>query len=294
LKLTKSAMIKFFISFLLLFSFITSAQTDHNGNPVFNSVVVKEEAIGDYTLVTSYYTLKNNIENKVSSVYIADKPSLDQIEQAALNLPSELYLIVKSQAAVAMIMPVYNQGNYFVMKPATEETNNYPSALKGQISEQRAKELVMNMYDPNAILAGNTLFFNDKKFTVISPTESKKELLQLIGTYKISSGQPGSDSPKILSQEETKALILTESKEGGKLDFFTEIKGHEFDAVQVKPGVFSTKLSMALYGWGMANFELGTNTVADALEWWALHKGRPANQREVQYITMGFNKELEK
>jgi len=29
-----------------------------------------------------------------------------------------------------------------------------------------------------------------------------------------------------MSKEEIKSIIITESKEGGKLDFFTEIKGH--------------------------------------------------------------------
>ena len=56
-------------------------------------------------------------------------------------------------------------------------------------------------------------------------------------------------------------MVLTESKAGGKLDFFSEIKGHEYDGIQVKPGVFSTKIGIALYKWGRA-FE-------DALSNWS-------------------------
>jgi Tfp pilus assembly pilus retraction ATPase PilT len=36
------------------------------------------------------------------------------------------------------------------------------------------------------------------------------------------------------------------------------------------------------------------NTVEDALEFWTEYKGQPANQREIGYITKGFNKELDK
>ncbi len=79
-----------------------------------------------------------------------------------------------------------------------------------------------------------------------------------------------------------------------RLDFFTGIKGHEMEGILVKKGVFSTRLGVALYRWGRGNFELGTSTVEDAMEYWEAYKGRAANQREKDYIKMGFNKELEK
>ncbi len=103
-----------------------------------------------------------------------------------------------------------------------------------------------------------------------------------------------SSSVKILSKEELKKIVLTESKEGGRLDFFTEIKGHEMDGIQIKPGLFDSKIGIALYKWGRANFDLGVNTIEDALEFWAELKGRQPNQREKDYIKLGFNKELEK
>lgn len=99
---------------------------------------------------------------------------------------------------------------------------------------------------------------------------------------------------KLLTKQEIKNFVLTESKEGGKLDFFTEIKGHEYDGIQVKPGVYDTKLGIALYKWGRANFEIGTNKIEDAFEFWTEHKGRTINEKEKVYIKMGFNKELEK
>jgi hypothetical protein len=98
----------------------------------------------------------------------------------------------------------------------------------------------------------------------------------------------------IPNEETLKEKILSESKEGGKLDFFTEIKGHEFDGIEVKPRLYSTRLGMALYKWGKANYELGVSTVEQAYEIWKEFKGRPMNEREREYIKLGFNRELEK
>ena len=96
------------------------------------------------------------------------------------------------------------------------------------------------------------------------------------------------------SKKELKNYILTETKEGGKLDFFTEIKGKEFDGVQIKPGVFTTKQSIALYKWGRACYDIGVNTIEDVYEIFAEFKQKELNQRDKEYIKMGFEKEWEK
>ena len=91
-----------------------------------------------------------------------------------------------------------------------------------------------------------------------------------------------------------KNIILIETKKGGQLDYFTEIKGKENDAIQIKPRVFSTKLGIALYKWGRATFENGVNTLEDSYKIYEEFKGRDLNQKEKDYIKLGFNKELEK
>jgi len=75
-------------------------QTDKNGNPVFNSVSTNEKVIGDFLLISNYYTLKNNIENSQSSVFISEKPTLDQVEKAATNLASDFYILTKESKMV--------------------------------------------------------------------------------------------------------------------------------------------------------------------------------------------------
>src|SRR5687767_6929437 len=90
--------------FLFFLATISYSQTDHNGNPVFNSVSKSEETIDDFKIISSYYTLKSNIENKSSSVYISDNPTLNEISNAATNLPSDFFLIMKGQNLVNLVI----------------------------------------------------------------------------------------------------------------------------------------------------------------------------------------------
>ncbi len=269
------------------------SQTDKNGNPIFNSVTTKEETVKDFQFSSNYYTLKTNIENKKSSVYISDSPTLKEIESASINLPSDFFIITKKQGVLNLIMlQNYPKRLFFVINMETRKQNEYPCSIKGDITENRANEIIKEKYDVEAKIKGNKLFFNNKKLTIISTEEIREAVLNLIETENLVVGD--SSVIKILTKEELKSLVLTESKEGGKLDFFTEIKGHEYDGLQIKPGLFTTKLGLALYRWGRANFELGVNTIDDALIFWKEYKGREANQKEIDYITKGFNKELEK
>ena len=269
------------------------SQTDDNGNPIFNSVTTKEETIKDFQLSSNYYTLKTNIENKNSSVYISDSPTLKEIENASVNLPSDFFLIKKKQGMLNLVMlQNYPQRQFFVINPETGKQNQYLCSIKGDITENRANEIIKEKYDPKAKIKDNKLTFNNNKLTIISTEKIRNSVLKLIEKENLSVGN--NSSLKILSKDEIKQFVLIESKEGGKLDFFTEIKGHEYDGIQVKPGVFSTKSGIALYKWGRANFEIGTNTIEDAFEFWAEFKGRKINEKEKDYIKMGFNKELEK
>jgi hypothetical protein len=279
--------------FLLLIATQSFSQTDQNGNPVFNSVSTNEETIKDFKLISNYYTLKTNIENNASSVYISDNPTLKEILNAAINLPSDFFIITKGQNIINMVM-IINQPTrkFIVMNPTTGKKSEFDCSLKGDITETRATEIIKENYDPKAKIDGNKLYFNDKKLTIISNKETKKIVLELIENQKLSVGD--SSNVKILSKEELKKIVLTESKEGRKLDFFTEIKGHEMDGIQIKPGLFTTKRDYALYKWGRANFYLGVNTIEDAFEFWAEFKGRQPSQPEKELIKSGFNKELEK
>lgn len=282
------------LTFLLLLLAIQGfSQTDNNGNPVLNSVTLGNDTIKNFQLLSNYYTLKNNIDNKNSSVYISDKPTLDNIENAAINLPSDFFAITKNQSIINVILIRNNPlREYLVLNPTTGEQKHFRCHIKGELTENRANEIINEGYDPNAKIAGGKLYFNNKIFTIATNKAIKANIIELIERHKLALAD--TSSVKVLSKEELRNIVLTESKEGGKLDFFTEIKGHEMDGIQIKPGLFDTKIGIALYKWGRANFDLGVNTVEDALEFWAEFKGRPANKREKEYITLGFNRGLEK
>ena len=267
-------------------------QTDHNGNPVFHSVTLREDSLKNYQLSVNYYPLKNNIDDKSTAVYISAHPSLDDIEKAATGLPSDVFYVLKNRAVINMIMIRNNpKPQYLVVNPATGKQSEFPCPVRGDISENRATEIIKEGYDPKAAIKDGKLYFNNKTFTVISNNDITKNILALIDKETLYAGD--TTAMKVLSPQEIRTLILTESKEGGKLDFFTPIKGHEYDGVQIKPGVITTKKEIALYQWGKAAFDLGVNTIEDALSIWAEFKGRPANMPEQETIKAGFNRAWE-
>jgi hypothetical protein len=95
------------------------------------------------------------------------------------------------------------------------------------------------------------------------------------------------------AQPDVRATILKETQQGGKYDFFTPIKGHESDGIQLKPGVYDTKRGLALYKWGKANYEAGIKSLDEVYALYSEYKKRPANELEKTYLKMGFNRELE-
>lgn len=268
------------------------AQTDRNGNPIFNSVTIEEESFADFNLSSNYYTLRNNIEDKNSSVFIAKNPSPSQIEDAAMNLPSDFFIITKGPYMVNIIMMINKpKRSFLVVEPQSGRQTKYKCKLKGNISENRAKEIVEE-FDSSARIAAGYLHFNQHKLKIIPNTETKAAILNLIKRKDLVNS--AGSGIQFRSQAEIKEIVLTESKPGGQLDFFTEIKGREYDGVQVKPGLFTTLNSIALYKWGQANFDLGVNTVEDAYAIFSEFKAREISELEKAYIKMGFEKEWEK
>ena len=269
------------------------SQTDKNGNPIFNSISTNEQEFDDFNLISNYYTLENNIENKNSSVYISDSPSLNEIEKSATELPSDFFIITKNQQISNMILIVNEPKRVFVVIDiGTNKQSEFKCKLKGEITENRAKEIIDSKFDDNAKIKDGKLYFNNKKFKIITNADIDKAVISLIKKENL--GETKTSEVKIPSQNELKKIILSETKEGGKLDYFTEIKGKEYDGIQIKPGVFSTKLGVALYKWGRTTFDNGVNTLEDSYKIFAEFKGRELNQREKEYIKLGFNKELEK
>lgn len=285
----KNLLIFIFTILLVTSSF---AQIDQNENPVFNSVSTNEKSFDGVTLISNYYTLKHNIENKRSSVFISETPTLDQIENAAMHLSSDFFMITRHNKMVVMVMLQNDpERQFLVIEMKNNKQSDFPVKLEGAITENRAKEMIKEKYDPVASIENGQLKFNGKEFKIISTQEIEDRVLALIKKEKLDKKK---SSDLILpSKNEIKTFIISETKKGGKLDFFTEIKGKENDGVQIKPGVFTTKQSVALYKWGRACFEIGVNTVEDAYEIFADYKEKSVSERDQEYIKMGFYKEWE-
>ena len=268
-------------------------QTDKNNNPVFNSVSTNKKSIDNFLLISNYYTLKNNLENRQSSVFVSDNPTLEQIEKAAINLPSDFFILTKDNKMVVMVILQNSpQREFMTIVMKTNKQSNFSCTLSGDITENRAKEIINEKYDTNAIIENGKLKFNGKEFAIISSQKIEEAVWALIKKEKLDKKKPSNII--LRTSEELKTHILSETKEGGKLDFFTETKGHEYDGVQIKPGLFATRQSIALYRWGRACFDIGVNTVEDAYEIFSEFKGRAISERDQGYIKMGFYKEWEK
>lgn len=285
---------KYLIFFITICTFGTiHSQTDGNGNPVFNSIVTNEQDFEGFKLTSSYYTLENNIENKNSSVFISENPTLDEVEQFVTKLPSDFFLITINQQISNMILIVNEpKMKFVVINMVNNKQSEYKFNLRGDITQNRAEEIIKLKYDPNAEIKKGKLYFNNNKFKIITNSDINKAVISLIKKEKLNTSS--TSGVNLLSQEKIQEIILKETKEGGQLDYFTEIKGKEYDGIQIKPGVFSTKLGVALYKWGRATFDNGVNTLEDAYKIFAKFKERELNTREKDYIKMGFNKELEK
>ncbi|TGE06035.1 hypothetical protein [Hymenobacter fodinae] len=97
-----------------------------------------------------------------------------------------------------------------------------------------------------------------------------------------------------LNQTELRASILAETQVGGKLDFFSSIKGHEYDGTQIKPGLYTTLGHIALYKWGKSVHEQGVADLEEAYAIFAEFKGREISSRDKDYIKSGFTNEYDK
>ncbi len=286
---------------LLLFFVLNSfAQNEKAVKLTFNSVVTLEEPMNELQLISHYYPLKSNIENKYSLAYVSDTPTLKQIENAAINKPSDFFVIRKNNAVISAITLVNKPvRNYYVVNPQTGDQNEFDCNLTGDITENRANEIVNEKYDSAAIIINDSLYFNGKAFSIISTKNIKREVLDLITKYQLS--KPAAiPNAKVKTTTNTTTtvdigkLVLAETKQGGKLDFFTPIKGKEYENVQIGNGAVSANIAIALYKWGRANFNIGIKTVQEALTLFAKFKNRELTAYEKEHIKTGFESGLKK
>lgn len=261
---------------------------DASGNPILRSIFLEEDNYKNYSLTSSYHTLKNNIMSKVSLSYISSNPSLDEIESVALSLESENFILTKNDGHLVAIFNINHQKKtFFTIQLDTGSELNFSTHLDGDISENRAKEIIKEKYDSNAKIEKGFLYFNGHKHKIIPYKKIKKALTNLIKKEGIDKATP-SQKIIILSQKNLAKMIIRESKKNGKLDMFTKIEGHEFDGIQLEPGIYVTMRSASLYKWGLVINKVGVTSASEALNIFAKFRGRKLTDSEKHYIKKGY------
>ena len=161
-------------------------QTDKNGNPVFNNDIISEEKIDNFELTSGYYNIKENISNKKSSVFVSEKPTLDDYLNFSRDLPSYCFIIHRGEKVIGMIILLQtNKGskttlNYKINFPSTGKRIEQPCNVWGEISEKRVSELESIKVDKESNIMelgnGNLYFFNGVGYRIQPYDKLKAEV----------------------------------------------------------------------------------------------------------------------
>jgi len=160
-------MIKFFSIVLIIFMFqISYSQFDKHSNPVLNSITIEKIEIEDFTLEISYYSISDNINNKKSSAYVSDEPSLTQIQEFAISIPSYFFLLSKKNDVKYIIKQSQKiekgkppQYIFNVIESKSSNSQEFSFDLIGDFTEHRVKEILEKSWDPKS----STLNYGDKE-----------------------------------------------------------------------------------------------------------------------------------
>lgn len=198
------------VSFCLL---TIRAWSQHTIEPkaVLNSVITLDEPINDFRLISNYYPLKSNIENRNSMIFVSDTPTLDQIENTAINTTSDFFYISKNNVVINKLMLINKPvRNYYIVSPQTGNQDEIECKLTGDITENRANELVAEKYDSCGLIQEDELFFNNKWLKIIPTKTIHKDILNIISQYQLSNIEALKPKPikkPATSKPQTKAPI---------------------------------------------------------------------------------------
>ena len=94
---------------------------------------------------------------------------------------------------------------------------------------------------------------------------------------------------------EVRSKILNESKDGGSLDFWTPIKGHEYDGEMLQKGadakenIYATKKEIAVIKWAIILTKQGIKK-NDLISIYEELKGRKIREDDITLIDIGIKK----
>ncbi|MDR2237834.1 MAG: hypothetical protein LBE92_17055 [Chryseobacterium sp.] len=269
-----------FIFLILLTSSNLYSQLDKNGNPIFNSEKIENINFENLEIISSYYTIKDNIDNKQSSVFINENPTSDDYWNFSTKLPSYYFMIVDKGIVNGMLMLIpKNDDSFFynVVIPGKKENFQIPSTLKGKITENRAKELA-GIKKANASIHNGVLKFNNKDFQILKYNDIIEEVKNIAKEKIIKNN----DSESLTIEEYIKA----ESK-GGKLDFKKTVE--EYNGFFINfDGIMYNKKDFAILMWGAAVKQAGITELDKAQLLWQKIYERNLSEPELKALRKGF------
>lgn len=257
------------------------AQFDKNGNPIFNSEKIENFTLENVEIISSYYTIKDNIDNRQSSVFINENPTSDDYWNFSSKLPSYYFMIVDKGNIKGMLMliPKSEDDSFFynVVIPDKNESFQIPSKLKGKITENRAKELI-GIKKTKAIINDGVLQFNNKDFQILKYKDVIEEVKNIVKEKFIDDHH---DENSTLEN-----YIKTESK-GGKLDFKNTVEKYEGAFINFN-GIMYNKKDFAILMWGAAVKKTGITELNKAQSLWQEINERNLTAPELKALQKGF------
>lgn len=270
---------------LILSIFLTGpnlyAQLDKNGNPVFNSEKIENFSFENIEIASSYYTIKDNIDNKQSSVFINENPTIDDYWNFSSKLPSYYFMIVDQGSIKGMLMliPKNEDDSFFynVIIPNKNENFQIPSQLKGKITEGRAKELA-GISKSKAVINNGVLKFNNKDIQFLKYNDVIEEVKNIVKEKIIANHD---DENSTLEK-----YIKTESI-GGTLDFKNTVDQYEGTFINFD-GIMYNKKDFAILMWGAAVKKNGITELNKAQLLWQEINERNLTEPELKALRKGF------
>lgn len=273
------------LSIFIFLIFLTSSslysQLDKNGNPIFNSEKIDSFNFENLEIISNYYNIKDNIANKQSSVFISENPTLEDYWNFSTKLPSYYFMIIDKGNIQGMLMliPKKEDNSFFynVIIPNTNENFQVPSKLRGEISENRAKEL-LGIEKSKAIIKNEVFKFNNKDFQILKYNDVIEEVKN-IAREKIVSNHTN-------KKHTIEEYIKTESK-GGKLDFNDTVEKNNGAFINFE-GVMYNKKDFAILMWGAAVKKTGIIEFNKAQLLWQEINERTLTEPELKALRKGF------
>ena len=279
------------ILLISLIAKVSFGQYDKNGNPIFNSIELGVENFENYSISSSYYTIENNIDNPVSSVFVSYNPTNEDFLEFARNLPSYFFIVHKGETVFAMIMLTQeNEGSktelkYFVKNPNTEKTLELPCNVKGEISEKRVEELEKLKVDSASKIIdfpyGKAYLFNGVVYRIQPYNSLKKEVYEL-ASYLMNSQKKIEDPIKYIEKETI----------GGKLDFFKALEKENQTFYNLGSVIYNKK-DFSILLWGQSVKKIGIGSEKKAIKLWEKIHKRKLSKPEMRALKNGYNAELE-